>query len=292
MLSPWLIRNVVWAGNPVFPVAMKTLGKAHFTDDQVERFRRAHSPTASQQSLASRLPIVWTDVIGHWQYGYVLFPAGLAAAFWRRRDRETWVLLVTTGVIFVVWIDFTHLLPRFLVMLIPIAGMLIGRVRWGRGWPIAALLVIAAGASGWTGVYGRLAYTTRDPDRTGLVAPQNLSFLAPPELTDMKNADKQIALIGDAGAFLYQIPMSRLHYRTVFDVPGDVSDPIAAWAGPDVAGNPKWLLVINPAEIDRLHRTYWKIPELPPDWAARGPQPFVVRGDELLSHGQGANGHQ
>ena len=93
--------------------------------------------------------------------------------------------------------------------------------------------------------------------RSELIGVQNFSFMIPPELMAMENADQQVGLVGDAGAFLYQIPMSRLHYRTVFDVPGNVDDPVAAWVG-KVDSN--WLLVINPSEIERLHRTYWKIP--------------------------------
>src|SRR5450432_2966589 len=41
VFSPWLIRNVVWARNPIFPLAMKTIGQSHFSDEQVERFERA-----------------------------------------------------------------------------------------------------------------------------------------------------------------------------------------------------------------------------------------------------------
>jgi hypothetical protein len=284
VLSPWLIRNVAWCGNPIFPLAMKTLGQAHFTAEQVERFRLAHSPQPGQMSIVGRANVVWVDVVGHWQYGFVILPLACVAGILRWRNRETWILILTAAIIFVVWIGFTHLLGRFLIMLVPIAGILIGRVRlnrWGRS--LGVVLTLIAAAICWVNVSPELTRTTRDPDRSALIGVQNLSFMIPQELTDMKEADKQVGLVGDAGAFLYQIPMSRLHYRTVFDVPagGPGVDPIDAWVGAESKGNPNWLLVIHPTEIERLHETYWRIPPLPVDWRARGEQPFVVRGEDV-----------
>jgi len=284
VLSPWLLRNLFWSGNPIFPVGMNTLGHAHFTVDQVERFRLAHSPTPDQQSLSARLGIVWNDVLAQWQYGYVLLPLGVLGAGVRWRDRQTWILVITGAVMFIVWIGFTHLLPRFLVTLVPIAAILAGNIRWKRAMPVGVALVLIAGGFGWLGVYQELTKITHDPDLSHLIginSSRDVAEFTPAELTEAKNADKQIGLVGDAGAFLYQVPMARLHYRTVFDVQSDTDDPVTAWVGPEARGDANWLLVINPAEIDRLHRTYWKIPALPPAWQQRGDQPFVLRGDQV-----------
>ena len=45
-----------------------------------------------------------------------------------------------------------------------------------------------------------------------------------------------IFLIGDARAFLYPVPMSRLRYRTVFDVKSDAPDIVQAWMGTETPG--------------------------------------------------------
>jgi hypothetical protein len=279
-LSPWLIRNVVWCGNPIFPVATKIFGKAYFSDGQIERFRIAHSPTPDQASPVARLRVTWLDVIAHWQFGYILLPAALVAAAVRRRDRQTWLLLITAVIIFIVWIGFTHLLGRFLVMFIPIGAILIGRLQWGRARPAAVALVAVAAALGWPGVVSKLSEITLDQTRSALIGREDLAFMVPPELSEMSASDKQIGLVGDAQPFLYQVPMSRLHYRTVFDIPPGETDPIDAWVGAEAKGNPNWLLVINPTEIERLHRTYFDVPGLRPEWVQRGPEPFVVRGDQ------------
>ena len=55
VLSPWLIRNFAWAGNPLFPIAMKTLGQDHFSNVQVQRFITAHSPTIAQHPFQKSL---------------------------------------------------------------------------------------------------------------------------------------------------------------------------------------------------------------------------------------------
>ncbi len=278
VLSPWLIRNFLWAGNPIFPVAMNLLGRAHFTIEQVQRFRQAHSPTQNQQSLTSRLTILWTDVLAHWQYGFIILPAALLTVGLKFKDRRTWATAAVAAIIFIVWIGFTHLLPRFLIQLIPLAAILIGTIQWQKTWPAAIALVLFAAALGWSAVSDRLTFTTRDPVRSQLIGREDLSFTIPPELADMKDSDKQVALIGDAEAFLYQIPMSRLHYRTVFDIPTNTTDPIEAWASVAAKNNPNWLLVVNPSEIKRLHETYRDVPSLPPQWADHGDQPFVLNG--------------
>ena len=284
VLAPWLIRTAVWSGgNPLFPVAMHTLGHGHFSPEQVTRFVAAHSPTPAERPWGARLRITWTDVLAQWQFGYVLLPAGLLAAAVRWRDPKVRFLLAAGGVTFLVWIGFTHLLGRFLIQWVPLAAILLASVRWNRAWPAGVVLVLLAAGLGWSGVYPRLTFTTHNPEhpeRAILIGVQNLSFMVPDELNQIQNADKCMALVGDAGAFLYQIPMTRLRYRTVFDVPAGVADPVRAWAGADVIGDPDWLLVINPSEVTRLHGTYAGIPALPRAWGDRV-EPFVLDGAKV-----------
>ncbi len=44
LFSPWLIRNVVHTGNAVFPLATQTLGRGHWSEESVQRWRAGHSP--------------------------------------------------------------------------------------------------------------------------------------------------------------------------------------------------------------------------------------------------------
>jgi hypothetical protein len=284
VLSPWLIRNIVWCGNPLFPVGMSVLGKDHFNDQQVERFRIAHSPTAKQEGFIGHLKVVRDDVIESWQFDFIFFPFALLAIAIRWRDPQTWLLAICGLFVVVVWIGFTHLIPRFVVMLIPIAAIAIGRIHWGRAWPAGlALLLIGAGL-GWGFLVPELYKWSNpvpvngEPPVVFIGADCGILIAQSKELLAARDSGMQIGLVGDAQAFLYQIPMKQLHYSTVFNLQGD--DPIAAWAGPQAKGNPNWFLVINPMEIDRLHTTYRNVPALPSDWAGHGEEPFYLRADK------------
>jgi 4-amino-4-deoxy-L-arabinose transferase-like glycosyltransferase len=44
LFSPWLVRNAVLTGNPVFPLATDVLGQGYWTDMQAHRWRAGHAP--------------------------------------------------------------------------------------------------------------------------------------------------------------------------------------------------------------------------------------------------------
>ena len=275
VLSPWLIRNLVWAHNPIFPLAMNLLGRAHFSLEQVERFRVAHSPRPDQAGLLVRVKILWTGVLAHWQYGFVLLPVGAIAAV--RRTRASAFLCINAVVVLIVWLGFTHLLPRFAISLVPIAAIALAAVEWGRFKPAGVILAIVAAACGLIAVTVTLHEQIGPIAENHLFGVDKLDFELVEDVHKLDPAGgKSVAMIGDAGAFLVQLPMSQLRYRCVFDLPAGVTDPIEAWAGPGVHGNPGWLLSVHPSEIDRLHETYLYTPALPPALASPGDQPYVV----------------
>src|SRR5208282_5961909 len=97
-LSPWLIRNQIWAGNPVFPEAMKWLGQGHFSDVQVQRWHLAHElPDAAHRSAVGSLAALGEQVVIDPRYGYVLLPLAITAVVLSRRRQTVFlaVLLVT-----------------------------------------------------------------------------------------------------------------------------------------------------------------------------------------------------
>jgi hypothetical protein len=299
VLSPWLIRNLIWTGNPLFPVAMHTLGSASFTPEQVDRFVTAHSPRPDQTSSLARLAVAWRDCISNWEYGYVLLPLSLASAVTglRRRNRHTLFLLITGAIVFITWIGFTHLLGRFLVLAIPVAGLLIAQLDWDRTtrtkW-IGAAFVVIAGSISVLEIDPRLSVYCQKFGRAGFFGIRDTSFAEPPELTDPKNAGRTIALVGGAEAFLFNVPMSQLKYRTVFDLPAtdsppkDMADLVGDWLGPeaDVDGK-NWLIVVNPLEVRRLSATYKHVANLPADYSGPEEQAYLIDGRELFGGNSG-----
>src|SRR4051812_25507588 len=73
--------------------------------------------------------------------------------------------------------------------------------------------------------------------------------------------DQTLVLVGDGNAYLYQRPTARLRYRTVFDVDAQSGESvIEAWAAPRASDE---VMLVDPGELRRFSKTYWKIPALP-----------------------------
>ncbi len=255
VFSPWLIRNFVWARNPVFPEAMPLLGRAHFSVDQMERWQRAHSTTEDQKSPAARATAFWDQVLRDWKFGYVLIPISVVALALSRKRPEARLLGIVLLLLLVFWLFFTHLEGRFFVLAIPIGAMLVALANWPRQ---IVLPIVAAAA-----VTGIVMVQTRLFDRSQvfqLVGIEDLAVIQPVNTSSVPS-NANLALVGDATAFMYS--QARLQYRTVFDIDaGDSKDGYQAWM--------KYFdqrhldsRVVNYSELRRLSRTYWKIPPPP-----------------------------
>ncbi|MCX5661600.1 MAG: hypothetical protein NTW19_18135 [Planctomycetota bacterium] len=74
-LSPYFIRNAMWTadanhlGNPVFPFAAKTLGSAHWTPTEVDRWNAAHGHASDGASPLHSLDRQWLRNPGYGAVG-------------------------------------------------------------------------------------------------------------------------------------------------------------------------------------------------------------------------------
>jgi hypothetical protein len=167
-----------------------------------------------------------------------------------------WALLVLQAVF---WISATHLQSRFMVVVIPIIALMIARIEF-TAWNIvvcAAVLIMAAlSVTLLTRKLSRFLDT--DHNAVALVGRENLEGFRLFDTRQLKD-DQSLDLVGDAGAFWYQIPMSRLHYKTVFDV--DTSDPKQTIEQAWLAGMPTKNAVVwtDSDELKRFARTYFGI---------------------------------
>ncbi len=127
-LLPWLVRNGVYAGNPLFPFATGLLGLGHWTAEQAETWTRGH---AAGTGFAGRAAATWNELLRYglggnpappepwlpqWSLLPWLAPVGLAmsATSARLRRWTAWLGLVLL-VQLVFWLLFTHLKSRFMV---------------------------------------------------------------------------------------------------------------------------------------------------------------------------------
>ncbi len=266
VFSPWLIRNERWAGNPVFPQATTLLGPGNFTPVQIERWQRAHSARPDQRNLSARLHAGASEILGSRQYGYVLIPLGVIAAAiaWRRRLTVVFAGMFLATALF--WLFATHLEGRFFVLALPVCAWLIAQV--DRPALAALVLLIVLGAASMSGVrlhhdISTLLHGGRESPlvqpTVGLLGVQDISGLEANYL-DGLSPGQSVVLIGDAKAFFYTIPMSQLHYRTVFDVRTNEGDLIEDWNGGPIPHGAR--VIVDPGELKRFHDTYWKIPAM------------------------------
>lgn len=294
-LSPWLIRNYTWTGNPVFPVAMSTLGHHHYTAEQVMRFEKAHQPREDQKTLAARVQAVTWQILLDWRMGLVLIPlaAGGFVLTARRYPREAWLCIAVIGGSLAVWLTTTHLQGRFFTMALPPLALLAGMIPLAGRWAekltpfLAGLLALAAVGhlSGFT-LPGRATTLTgldaylapaAETGRKGFFYFPDVAPLMSEEVKNALESGRTLLFVGKGQMFLQPGPMAQIRYRTVFDVDASGGRSlIDAWYGPAGTTAPADIVpVISVSELERLHATYHAIPAYSPADAQRFPGAIV-----------------
>lgn len=303
-LAPWLLRNTLYGGNPVFPYLTGVFGDAHWTPDQAERFTRA---TFFQGSLPHRLALLVApdthDPAGARHRGvfhpqwFLFFPiagasalAVIAAPSTRRIG-----LLLTGGLMAqaVAWLYASHLQSRFLLPLTIPSALLLGtaiptlvgaaspRGKWlGRSalaLPATAIAIQAA-ASVWNFTWQNRAR----PNQLLVPGPGVLSGALFDSWTQAEAAGlttpepflnlalppgRTVYLLGDATP-LYTAPP--VIYNTVWD-----RSPLAGAIRSHPGQPERWgealrqadvrYVLVNLAELDRYRRSGYIDPVLTPE---------------------------
>lgn len=145
MIAPWLTRNWIASGNPIFPFLHAVFpnalgGTGHWTAEQVARYAAAHR---FDGSLAARLSLAFVPEalregvtetsrwrgMSHPQWGLIfplILPA-LLACLLSARTRGTGLLLAGAVLIqILVWLLTTHIQSRFLLPVLAPATILAG----------------------------------------------------------------------------------------------------------------------------------------------------------------------
>lgn len=123
LAGPWLLRNVAWTGNPVYPLAYERLGGGPWSTEKNERFAKAHQSAdfgPSQAASYARDVVTRSD----WQ-GALVFAFAPLALLNRRWGWAAlfWMLVVY---VFLVFFYMTHRLDRFFLPVEPLAAILAG----------------------------------------------------------------------------------------------------------------------------------------------------------------------
>ncbi|MCB9845698.1 MAG: hypothetical protein H6811_06910 [Phycisphaeraceae bacterium] len=291
MLAPWLIRNAIASGNPVFPQLASLFGTAHWDPDQVARYARAHR---FDGALVDRAILLFAPLyepgsrgITHPQWGgffVACIGAGIVSIA-RRRIGGARTLTLALGLGLVCWLALTHVQSRFLLPLLVPGGVLIGiglasiGVRHARsiGAVVVSIQVIvllltfigqqggkpnlalglSPGDSGGAGMREAIEALPLEARRAQIdeLSPfWYVNAMVPPGDT--------ILLIGDATPFYVRSPVM---YATTWDTqpfaealrahPDDPAGVVEDLRAQGIA----WVLV-DFAELDRLQREGWHDP--------------------------------
>lgn len=133
--GPWLVRNYINTGNPVFPMARSIIADngLAWNDDGATRWAEGHLPAPDDRSVTGRFRRLGTEVVASALFGPLIGLAlvvGFIQVFRviaRRQsatalDLPAWMMIVV-GII--IWLFFSHLVDRFAVTLIVPASLIV-----------------------------------------------------------------------------------------------------------------------------------------------------------------------
>ncbi len=264
-LSPWLIKNAVATGNPVFPL-LNQVFKAQpegWSVAQDARWMAGHKPAPSERSMTAKLRTLWnrTAADEKHRFGPIVLILAVAGLALRRIRREDMTLIFLLFAQLTVWLFATHLYARFaVVLLIPLtllAGSILRETK-----PIAVragvFTLLAIGCL-WNGYFsGKLI-----AHEAIIGAPPSIFYdgqLPGYEYLQVINQDlptsAKILMVGDAKAYYMR---REVDYCVVFNR----SDFIETVRSKTDEGIVDWLrenaythVLVNWAEINRLRQSY------------------------------------
>jgi len=217
VVTPWLAKNVLDTGNPVYPLAWSIFGGTEWDSAREAQWQAAHGPRPVRLDLFARSVL---DVAGRSDWQSPLYAALVPLAWLGAKGRRTATpgLAVYVLYLFATWWFLTHRLDRFWLPMLPALAILAGlgsdafgaTSRLASGW-LTLILVAAIGSNltlcstelsgptAWTGDLDRVR------DETALAGTPGLARL---DLALPFNARPLV--IGQAGVY-------GLRHRPVFN---------------------------------------------------------------------------
>ncbi len=242
--GPWLIKNAVTTGNPMYPLLFGVFGGRDWSPEKNAKWEWGHrvpllvklgmqrppddrsiNPDDSQHAItARRLVANLIDVIAQadWQSPLIFGLAPLACFGPRSRRAAGWLWLFV-GFLFFQWWLLTHRLDRFWVPLLPVAAVLAGAgAVWtsSRPWRLflaasVALVVFFNFSYCTTGACGNNNYSGELVERIDPLPPDIPSAERPVNVMNrMLPSSARVLAVGAADLFHLD---RRLVYNTVFD---------------------------------------------------------------------------
>ncbi|QDT17665.1 glycosyltransferase family 39 protein [Alienimonas californiensis] len=273
--GPWLLKNVIETGNPVFPLLWDVLGGDGWDAATNARWAAAHSPPDWS-------PARWPHWLGqplgldtfHTSLLIAFAPLAALAGSSRTGPQRAGWLAATLGGLIVLWYLATHRIDRFWVPLLPAGCVLAGAgLRWAttRAEPPARIAAWTAAGAGVLfnlavcvgGIAGEVPFTA-DPRVAGQWVNQHTAPLIA-ALNERFGPEDTVVLIGEAQVFGAEF---RPIYATVWNTP-PLADPDESLPAGVAA------VAVNWGEIARYRDSYGFDPRVTPGFLAER----VARGE-------------
>jgi hypothetical protein len=218
VMTPWLAKNVIDTGNPVYPLGYNVFGGRHWSAEMDRKWAKVHGrlPVAADLLWASMV-----DVAGRSDWQSPLYLALAPLAFARRGSRRfATAVAAFAAYLFLTWWLLTHRLDRFWLPMLPPLAVLAGL---GADWTRSRSWSVLLGCLVALAFVANLSYSTTAltglPDWTGDLKALRKSvpeMLNPPlAKTDAAlPPGSRLLLVGPAAVFHVNHPII---YNTVFD---------------------------------------------------------------------------
>ena len=216
-IGPWLARNFVDTGNPVYPLMYSLFGATDWSPELNNKWQLGH--LAPEHSLAT-IPRHLLDIVvrNDWTSGLLFGLAVPTVVLLGTSKNVRWLWMMTVWML-VTWWAFTHRIDRFWIPIIPVTAVLAGAV-WTlfreRGWRILLISVIGLSSlyhlQFWRHPHGLTGFQIGLMDLSAArQTPVRKDFLF---LNSTLPDDASVLMIGEAEVFDARFC---LHYNTVFD---------------------------------------------------------------------------
>ena len=244
-IGPWLLKNLVETGNPVYPLLYSVFGGVDWNEQLNIKWKGGHGmKPLGLKYLAENM--IDVSMKSDWLSPLLFSLAPLAFLNRQHRKLVNW-LWVYIGFLFFSWWVLTHRIDRFWVPMIPVVSVLAGigatwssKRLWNTGLTIALLFaclfnlcVATSGLGGNNAYLDDLNYARKFT--TSITGPEIL------QLNQMQLGPKQVVLsVGDAELFNAEFPVI---YNTVFD-----HDIFQQWTSKPEPDTPDKQLTMRPAQ--------------------------------------------
>ncbi len=299
-VSPWLVRNTAFTGNPVYPFAYSMFGGNGWSEGQAAQWSRGHAVSTG------RITVAWREFfLGKFggreqtQFFATLFgvlPLGIVFGLIVLCSRPPTARLVafwlTLAILMLVtWAASTQVAGRLAVaVVIPLSALVASLVaRHQKTGTIAAFLVAVIGSAI---LYGTWSHADRDLRRRvgvslGELAGQSDLFVRNHPYNAVLPIDARLWLVGDAAVLYVQ---RRMRYFTAFNR----DSWLEFSSNVEPSASVMWLrergithVVFNWGEIERLRRTYGFSDRASREWEREleraGLRPIAIPAEWLTS---------